>query len=65
MELHDTFFTTVYTLLMRLWLKKFAIPPFEGVMRYFPYVKVPRTVKKHPAILVPVRDNSTDINRNQ
>lgn len=41
-------FITAYTLLMRRWLEKFAMGPLEGAMRRFPYVKVPRVVKKYP-----------------
>lgn len=55
-------FIAAYTLLMHQWLKKFTMGPLEGAMRYFPFVNAPRIVK---SILVPVRDNSTDINRNK
>ena len=41
-------FIAAYMLLIRLWLKKFTIGPFEGAMRYFPFVKTPRIVKAHP-----------------
>jgi uncharacterized membrane protein YeiB len=41
-------FITTYTLLMRQWLKKFAMGPLESAMRYFPFVKAPRIMKKHP-----------------
>ncbi len=42
-------FITTYTLLMRQWLKKFAMGPLESAMRYFPFVKTPpRIMKKHP-----------------
>lgn len=41
-------FIAAYTLLIRLWLKKFAIGPLEGAMRCFPFVKAPWSVKKHP-----------------
>ncbi|WP_462270164.1 hypothetical protein [Desulfobacter sp.] len=29
-------------------LKKFAMGPLESAMRYFPFVKAPRIMKKHP-----------------
>lgn len=41
-------FIVAYTLLMRRWLKKFAMGPLEIVMRYFPFVAIPRIVKGHP-----------------
>jgi len=41
-------FIAAYMLLIRLWLKKFTIGPFEGAMRYFPFVKIPRIMKAHP-----------------
>ncbi|WP_320044090.1 heparan-alpha-glucosaminide N-acetyltransferase domain-containing protein [uncultured Desulfobacter sp.] len=41
-------FIAAYLLLMRLWLKKFAMGPLEGAMRYFPFVKADRIVKVHP-----------------
>lgn len=41
-------FIAAYMLLIRLWLKKYTIGPFEGAMRYFPFVKPPRIVKAHP-----------------
>lgn len=41
-------FIAVYTLFMRLWLKKFSMGPLEGAMRYFPFVKAPRIVRGYP-----------------
>ncbi|WP_020587369.1 heparan-alpha-glucosaminide N-acetyltransferase domain-containing protein [Desulfobacter curvatus] len=41
-------FVAAYTLLIRLWLKKFAMGPLESAMRYFPFVKAQRIVKEHP-----------------
>jgi uncharacterized membrane protein len=41
-------FIAVHTLFMRLWLKKFAMGPLEGAMRYFPFVKPPRIVRGYP-----------------
>jgi len=41
-------FIAAYTLLMRLWLKKFAMGPLESAMRHFPFVKAHPIVKKYP-----------------
>ncbi len=41
-------FIAAYTLLMRLWLKKFTMGPLEGTMRCFPFVKTPWSIKEHP-----------------
>jgi len=37
-----------FILLMRLWLKKFAMGPLESAMRHFPFVNAHWIVKKHP-----------------
>lgn len=41
------FFNATYVLLMRLWLKKFAMGPLEAAMRHFPFVKTDPLVKAH------------------
>jgi uncharacterized membrane protein YeiB len=41
-------FIAAYTRLMGLWLKKFAMGPLEITMRSFPFVAVPRILKRHP-----------------
>nr|WP_319494721.1 heparan-alpha-glucosaminide N-acetyltransferase domain-containing protein [uncultured Desulfobacter sp.] len=41
-------FIAAYTLLMRQWLKKFAMGPLESAMRNFPFVKGFRAIKRYP-----------------